>query len=272
MREINSENKLLMVLGIVEIEEDILKIGAKPMQYNRTPEYKETLKEIFDGLQYLFQTKQPVLLVSSSGTGVMEGAVTNVLSKNDTAIVVNGGVFGERWKEICQKHSVNVIEVKKDYGVPPTIEDIKKSLDENPSAQAVLITQNETSVGTLTDVRAIASLVKKYPNTLLIVDAVSSLMVEELKMDEWGVDVVVSSGNKAVAVPPGVGFMAFSEKAQRKIPNSDNVLYNYDAQEYLSEWNRISTPYTPPLVILEQLKARLRKIKEVGLEQVQQKI
>ena len=69
--EINSENKLLMVLGIVEIEEDILKIGAKPMQYNRTPEYKETLKEIFDGLQYLFQTKQPVLLVSSSGTGVM---------------------------------------------------------------------------------------------------------------------------------------------------------------------------------------------------------
>ena len=90
-------------------------------------------------------------------------------------------------------------------------------------------------------------------------------------MDEWGIDVIVSSGNKALAVPPGVGFMTFSEKAMKKVEKSDLRLFNYDAIEYIKEWNRTSTPYTPPISILRQLELRLKKIQEEGLENVRKR-
>lgn len=262
---------LLMILGVVEIEDDVRALGAEHLDYNRTPDYKPILENIFKGLQYVHQTKNPVLLVSSSGTGVMEGALTNVLNKNSEALYVNGGVFGERWGLILKQHKVRSHEIKLDYGKTVNPQIIKEYLDKNPKIEAVFLTHNETSTGTKTDIKSIADIVKNYPNTILVVDCISSILVEEIKTDEWGIDVVVSSGNKALAVPPGVGFMTFSEKAMKKVENSDLRLFNYDAIEYLKEWNRISTPYTPPISILKQLELRLKKIQEEGLENVRRR-
>lgn len=267
MNETN-KNRLLMTMGVVEIENDIRSLGADPLEYNRKPEYGLFLKEIFENLQYIHQTQHPVFLVASSGTGVMEGALTNVLSQNDTALFVNGGTFGERWGKICDCHNIKTIELKKDYGVPPTAQEIKDALEKNPEIKAVLITHNETSIGTLTDIKAIADVVKQYPKTILVVDCISSLLVEEIKTDEWGLDVVVSSCNKALAVPPGIGFFTISKKAMEFVEKAKNRLFNFDAIEYNKEWLRNSTPYTPPISLLKQLHARLNKIKKEGLDNV----
>lgn len=262
---------LLMILGVVEIEDDVRALGAEPLDYNRTPDYKIILENIFKGLQYVHQTKRPVLLVSSSGTGVMEGAVTNVMNRNSEALYVNGGVFGERWGFILKQHGIKAHEIKLNYGETINPQNVKDYLDKNCNIEAVFLTHNETSTGTKTDIKAIAEIVKKYPNTILVVDCISSILVEDIKTDEWGIDVIVSSGNKALAVPPGVGFMTFSEKAMKKVEKSDLRLFNYDAIEYTKEWERTSTPYTPPISILKQLELRLKKIQTEGLENVRKR-
>ena len=262
---------LLMILGVVEIEDDVRALGADHLDYNRTPDYKNILNNIFKGLQYVHQTKNPVLLVSSSGTGVMEGAVTNIMNRNSEALYVNGGVFGERWGLILKQHGIKSEEIKLNYGETVNPDEIKKALDKNPNIEAVFLTHNETSTGTKTDIKSVAEIIKNYPNTILVVDCISSILVEEIKTDEWGIDVVVSSGNKALAVPPGVGFMTFSEKALKKVEKSDIRLFNYDAIEYLKEWERVSTPYTPPISILKQLELRLQKIQEEGLDNVRKR-
>lgn len=262
---------LLMILGVVEIEDDVRALGAEHLDYNRTPDYKVILENIFKGLQYVHQTESPVLLVSSSGTGVMEGAATNILNSKSEALYVNGGVFGERWGLILKQHGIKSQEIKLNYGETVKPQDIKKALDNNPNIEAVFLTHNETSTGTKTDIKSIAEIIKEYPNTILVVDCISSILVEEIQTDKWGVDVVVSSGNKALAVPPGVGFMTFSKKAIEKIKKSDLRLFNYDALEYLKEWERISTPYTPPISILKQLELRLKKIQDEGLENVRKR-
>lgn len=265
------QRNLLMILGVVEIEEDIRALGAYPLEYNRTPDYKTILGNIFKGLQYIHRTSRPVFLVSSSGTGVMEGALTNVLNSKSKALYVNGGVFGKRWGEILAQHHIESYEIHLEYGETVSPIQIEEMLIKYPEIEAVFLTHNETSTGTLTDIKSIAEVVKKYPNTVLVVDCISSILVEPVETDEWGIDVVVSSGNKAIAIPPGVGFLTFSEKAMKKVKNSDIRLYNYDALEYLKEWERISTPYTPPISLLKQLELRLKKVQEEGLENLRKR-
>ncbi len=265
------QENLLMILGVVEIEEDVRAMGARHLDYNRTPDYKPVLENIFKGLQYVHKTTNPVLLVSSSGTGVMEGAVTNVMSSTSKALYVNGGVFGERWGLILKQHKIPAYEIKLEYGEQVRPEQVKSMLDKYPDIEAVFLTHNETSTGTITDIKAIAEVVKNYPNVITVVDCISSILVENVEVDNWGLDVVVSSGNKAIAVPPGVGFMTFSPKAMEKVKKSDLRLFNYDAVEYIKEWERVSTPYTPPISLLKQLELRLKKIQDEGLENLRKR-
>lgn len=262
------EKKLLMVLGPTEIEEDILELGAHPQVYNRTPEFTEVLKEIHENLQYIFQTKNPVFILGNSGTGAMEAAVTNILSIGDKALVVNGGTFGARWTEICQKHKIIVEEIKLESGTTVTPEEIKIRLDNDNTIKAVFTTLNETSTGALTDVQAIGEVVKNY-NTILAVDAVSALVVEKMEMDNFHCDVLLTSSQKALALPPGLAFISFSDKAWQFIEGADLKTFYFDAFDYLSNWERNQTPFTPPISLLIQLKKRLEKIKSERLENIQ---
>lgn len=258
-----------MVVGPVEIEDDILAIGSTPQVYNRTAEFSNRLSIIYKNLQYIFQTKNPVILSASSGTGMMESAVTNTLSKGDTILFVNGGTFGERWGSICLKHGIKTIEIKVPYGKSVDPLRIEEHLKNNSNIKAVLITQNETSTGVLTDVKTIAKIVQKFPNTILIADCISSLVVEKMDMDRWGVDVVVLGSQKALSIPPGLGFMSLSPKAMRFAIKSDLRSFYFDIFNYIKNWERNQTPYTPPIGLLFQLEARLEKIKREGLENIQ---
>lgn len=271
MREIDSENKLLFVLGPTEIEEDILKLGSVPQVYMRTPDFSLRLEKMFKNLQYLFQTKNPVVFFASSGTGAMEAAVTNVLSAGDNALYVDGGSFGHRWGDICEKHKVNAIRLEVPFGSSVDPQQIKEELDKNPDIKVIFTTYDETSSGAKTDIKTIGSIVKNYPNTILVVDAVSALLTEELKTDEWNLDVVITSSQKALALPPGLGFMSISEKALKFAEKADLRSFYFDIFDYIANWKRNQTPFTPAVGILFQLEKRLGKVVSEGLENIQKR-
>ena len=208
---------------------------------------------------------------ASSGTGAMEAAVTNVLSRGDKVLYINGGSFGHRWGDICSKHGVEAKGLEVPFGDSINPERIREELDKNSGIKAVFATYDETSSGAKTDIKAIGGILKNYPDTIFVVDAVSALLTEELKMDEWGIDVVISSSQKALALPPGLGFMAINDRALEFAKNADLRTFYFDIFDYIANWKRNQTPFTPAVGLLFQLERRLEKIKQEGLDNIQKK-
>ncbi|GAH51043.1 unnamed protein product [marine sediment metagenome] len=155
------KKKLLLSPGPTPVPPQALLAMAQPIIHHRTPEYVEIFNEVREKLKYLFQTKNEVLTLSCSGTGAMEGAVSNLLSKGDKALVVIGGKFGERWAEICRSYGIEVvlIEVEWGMGVDPNL--IAETLEKDPEIKAVYTTMNETSTGVVYDIENIAKIVRK---------------------------------------------------------------------------------------------------------------
>lgn len=259
------KNKKLMTVGPTEIEEDILKLGSEKMVYNRTPEFSEFIEEIHENLKYIFQTKNDVFILTCSGTGAMEAAVVNLLSEGDKVLVANNGNFGERWVEICKSYGVIVKEIIDGFG--NVIDPIKIQNNITEEIKAVFITANETSSCTLSDVKTIGKIVKDT-NAVFVIDAISSLIYDEFKTDDWNCDVALISSNKGLALPPGLAFITFSEKAWKFVEGSSLPKYYFNIKDYKSNMERGQTPYTPPIGILFQLHERLTKIKEEGIENI----
>lgn len=263
------KHNLMMVAGPTEIEKDILKAGAWPCEYMRTEDYTDRLRKIYSGLQYVFQTKNPVVMYACTGTGMLEAAVTNSLSKGDTALYVNGGSFGQRWGDILTLHGVHAIEEKVEFGKSVEPENIRRTLEQHKNIKAVFTTLDETSSGALTDVKSIAEIVRAYPDTLMVVDCVSALVVEKMQMDAWGIDIAVTSSQKALAIPPGLGFMAISTKGLAAAERADLRLFYFDILAYVKDWKRGQTPFTPAVSLINQLEIRLAKIQSEGLDAMQ---
>lgn len=272
---------LLLTPGPTQIPEDVLLSMAEPIIHHRTGEFRKIFDEVNSNLKYVFQTKNPVFIFSSSGTGAMETSVTNFLSKGDKAIVVIGGKFGERWSEICKAYGIEVIpiEVSWDKAVEP--QDIAKVLKEyehrTPQTTLSVETENcikavyttlcETSTGVVNDIESIAKIVKET-NAILVVDAISGLGACELKTDEWGIDVVVAGSQKGLMIPPGLGFISVSEKAWQKHAQAELPRYYFDlakAKKALAESN---TPFTASVTLILALNRALLHIKSEGLENV----
>lgn len=265
------QKKLLMVAGPVEIEQEISDIGSAPQEYMRTEEYSKKWARIFENLKYIFQTKYTVVCYTSSGTGVMEAVVTNFLSVKDKIVYINSGSFGKRWGDICKKHNLNTVEVLVDFGKSVNILDVEKILENNPDTKAVFATLNETSCGSLHDISGLGNILKKFPDILFVVDCISGLCSDEFLMDEWGVDVAVSASQKALALPPGLSFMAVNDKALKFAENANLRIFYFDILEYLKDRKRNQTPFTPATGIVNQLDIRLQKIKKEGLENFQKR-
>ena len=265
------KHKLLMVLGPTEVERDILEIASQPQEYMRTDDYTSKWLKIFEGLKYCFQTQNTVVVMASSGTGAMEAAVTNFLSKNDTAIYINGGSFGKRWGDICKKHKINTVEISVPFGESPNPKTVEEILKQNQNSKAVFATLNETSSGALTDIKSIGEIIKQFPKTLFIVDCVSGLLTDEFLQDEWGVDVAVSASQKAFALPPGLGFLSANEKALEFAQKSDLKNFYFDIFDYVNNAKRGQTPFTPAVSLVNMLEKRLSKIQKTGLENYRKK-
>jgi aspartate aminotransferase-like enzyme len=259
---------LLFAPGPSPIPPKVLLAMAEPIIHHRAPAYIKVLEEVREGLKYLFQTKNEVLLFTSSGTGAMEGAVTNTLCAGDKALVVQGGKFGERWANICKGYGVHAKIIHVEWGRAVDPEMIKKALEVEPAIKAVFIQASETSTGVRHPVKEIADLVKNYENTILVVDAITGIGVFNLPTDEWNLDVVVGGSQKALMLPPGLAFAALTDKAWRFIEKSTLPKFYFDFKKELKNIKDNQSAYTPAVSLVIGLREVLRMIKEEGLEKV----
>ncbi len=253
----------LMAPGPTPVPIDILLEGAKDTIHHRTPQYLAIQKKAAEGTQYLFQTTQPVFMLSSSGTGAMEAAVANIAGNGDKVLSVNAGKFGERWGDLCRVYGTDLTEIKLEWGTYVRPEQIKEFLDNNPDTKAVFTTLSETSTGTVHPIKEIADIVKNT-NAVLVVDCISGILAEPIKMDEWGVDVIVTGVQKGFMMPPGIALLSFSEKAMALAKECKNPRYYFDIRKYAK--GHPDSPFTPAINLVYQLTKAVEMLQAETIE------
>ncbi|MFW6120196.1 MAG: pyridoxal-phosphate-dependent aminotransferase family protein [Petrotogales bacterium] len=253
----------LLAPGPTPVPIDLLLEGARDTIHHRTPQFEKIMEEAINLSKYVFQTQNDVFILASSGTGAMEMAVANIVSPGDKVIVINGGKFGERWIKICKAYKADVVPIDIDYGEYVTPEELDEQLNAHPDIEAVFTTLSETSTGTVMDIEGLAKVVKNH-GKLIAVDAISGLVAQPLKMDEWDLDVVVSGAQKGFMIPPGLAFISFSSDAWNKVEKCESSRFYFDARAYKKK----AAPYTPAVNLIYQLRKALQMLKEEGMENV----
>lgn len=255
----------LFTPGPTPVPEETLLELAKPVGYHRSPEAKAILAELTEDLKYVFQTSNTVLTLTSSGTGGMEAAVVNTLAPGEKAILLTAGRWGERWRNIMKAYGVNIVAVEQPFGkaVPPEM--LEKALKDNPDTKCVFGTLSETSTGVGHDVEGYGKVVAKT-DALLIVDGISGLGAMECKTDAWKIDICVTGSQKALMMPPGLAFLAVSEKAWKKIDATPVRSFYLDIRRYRKSIAENDTPFTPANTLIRAQRASLKRIRAEGIE------
>src|SRR5437867_6058656 len=257
----------LMAPGPTPVPSHVLLAMAQPMIHHRTPEYEALFIEVRSGLKALFQTAQDVVPLTCSGTGAMEAAVANTLSPGDTVAVIQAGKFGERWTEITKAYGLDAVLLTAPFGETVAPGRLAEALRATPRIKAVLTQHSESSTGVLHDVRAYAEVTRRA-DAILIVDAVSSLGIADLPMDAWGVDVVVSASQKGLMLPPGLGFLALSDKAWAAAGRATLPRFYLDLREERKYAVKNEARFTPAVSIMVGLREVLRMLEAEGLANV----
>lgn len=255
----------LFTPGPTPIPPEALLAMAQPIDYHRSEDTAALIKDVLEKLKHVFQTENDVLFLTSSGTGAMDGAVANLLCKGDKVLVIRSGKFGERWAEICNVYGVNVHPIDVRWGDSVAPEIVESELSSHPDAKAVFATLCETSTGALHDIEALAG-ITQHTKTLLVVDAVSALGADDLQMDNWGVDVVVSCSQKGLMTPPGLAFAALNQRAWEAVEQSDLPKYYLDYRKAHKTGLEGSVPYTPAVTLLIALQIALNRICDEGIQ------
>lgn len=258
----------MLAPGPTPVPDRVLLAMAQPMIHHRTPQFSAIFAEVKEDLKYLFQTKQDVLILAASGTGAMEGSVTNLFSPGDEVIVINGGKFGERWGKISESYGLKVHWLNVEWGKAVDPKDVKKILDANPKIKGIMVQASETSTAVAHPVKELAQFTKNRQDCLLIVDGITAVGVFPVPMDELGIDVLVSGSQKAFMLPPGLAFAALSEKAWKFMETAKCPRFYFDFKKERKNLKDNTTAYTPAASLIIGLREALRMIKEEGLENV----
>ncbi len=261
--------RFLLTPGPTPVPPEVLSALSEPVIHHRAPRFTEILEEVVAGLKHVYQTENDVLVFASSGTGAMESAVVNVVNPGDTVIVISVGNFGERWLKLTRQWGAEVVSLEYEWGTKADPADLARALAEHPDAKAVYVQFSETSTGVVNDIRAMGELVSKTP-AILVVDAISGLGATDLKTDAWGVDVCIAGSQKALMVPPGLAYVAVSDKAWAVVDAATQPRFYFDwvAARKKMTGGSAQTPYTPAVSLMVAQNAAIRLIREEGLENV----
>ncbi len=259
--------RYLLTPGPVTIPPEIALKEALPIFHHRTNEFAMVYKNIAKGLKYVFQTENEVYVLAASGTGAMEMAVANLLSTGDKIIVASCGNFGDRWAEIARGYGIEVISASVRWGKTIKPVEVERALKENPDVKAVYTTFTETSTGVANDIKAIGGIVSKT-NAVLVVDAISGLVGQEFRTDEWKVDAVISASQKGFMLAPGLAFITLNGKAWKLVDASKIPKFYFDIKKYKKFYAVGETPFTPPLTLITALQESVRLIEERGLKNI----
>ena len=256
----------LLTPGPSMVPEDTLLELARPVPYHRTAEFRQVLAEVTEDLQYVFRTKNPVLTLTSSGTGAMEAAVVNCLPAGSKAICLISGRFGERFRSLCKAFGVEAVTVTVAPGESVQPEQLVKALAEHPDAKAVFSTLSETSTGVTHDLATFGKIIAPTP-AVFVVDAISGLGVMECQTDLWHIDVCVTGSQKALMLPPGLALVSVSDKAWKRIEaNAGAPAFYFDLKKYKATLQNSDTPFTPAHTLVRALRMSLKRIRAEGIE------
>lgn len=257
----------LMTPGPSPVPEDVLLEIARPVIHHRSSEAVAIVAEVVEGLKYVFQTGNDVLILASSGTGSMEAAVVNTAPAGSKAIVLDAGWFSSRWGVLCKTFGVEPIVVATEWGQPVDPDRVALTLREHPDATAVFGTLSETSTGTGHPVEAIGQVVAES-SAIFVVDGISGVGAMECRTDDWGVDVLCVGSQKALMMPPGLAFLAVSPKAWAKVEAFDSPSYYFNLKLAKKSMKDFATPFTPAHTLIAGLRIALNRIKAEGIENV----
>lgn len=258
----------LFTPGPTPVPENVMLRMAQPLIHHRSPEFHDLFVRVDENLQYVFQTAQPVITLTSSGTGALEAAVVNLLSPDDTMLYVNGGKFGERWGEIAAVHGITAHEIHVAWGSAVTTERVREALQQHPETNAVMLTHSETSTGVFTDVYAINAVVKEHSHAMTVVDGITSVGAHPLRFDEWGLDCVVTGSQKGLMIPPGLAFICLSERAWSAVERSTTPRFYFDLVTARKSRRDHDTPWTPALQLVIGLDEALAMMRAEGMEAI----
>lgn len=260
--------RYLLAPGPTPVPPEVLLAMARPMIHHRAPEFDKLFAEVRDGLKWLFQTRNDVLMLAASGTGGMEGSVSNFLSPGDKALTINGGKFGERWTKLCKTFGAQVTEIKVEWGHVVNPQMIADALKKDPGIKAVYVQASETSTGVAHDVKTLAQIVKAHGDTILVVDGITALGVFDIKTDDWGIDVLITGSQKALMLPPGLAFVSVSDKAWQLADKAKNAAFYFNFKKERENQQKNQTAFTPAVSLIIGLQEVLKMLKAEGLDAV----
>jgi aspartate aminotransferase-like enzyme len=256
----------LLSPGPTPIPNEVALAMSETMIHHRTPQFNKVFEEARQGLQKLFGTTRDVLMLASSGTGAMEAAVANLFSPGDKVLVVNGGKFGERWLNIANAFGLNPVEIKVDWGQAVKVEDVEQQLKAHPDLRGVMVQASETSTTVLHPIKDIAKLTQGGP--LLLVDGVTAVGVVSLPLDEWGIDALVTGSQKALMLPPGLAFIALSDRAWEKSKTAKLPRFYFDLNLERKNQRKGSGAFTPAVSLIFGARASLNMMEREGWDNV----
>ena len=256
--------KKLFIPGPTHVRDEILQAQAAPMLGHRSKEYADLQAQVTPKLQQLLYTAQRVYLYASSSTGMMEGSVRQASTKQILNTVC--GAFSKRWHQITAANGIpcNKVEVEMGQAVTPGL--VEEALSQG-DYDAITIVLNETSTGLMNPVKEIAALVQeKYPDVLILVDAVSGMAGTKIEFDAWGLDVCLAGVQKCFALPAGLTICAVSDRARERALQVDNPGYYFAYAQMDKRYERHQTPATPAISLIQALNKQMDDILAAGLE------
>ncbi len=255
----------LLSPGPVAVPERVLLAMSQPLVHHRSADFAPLFGEVRESLRAIFRTAREVLVLASSGTGGMEAAVASLVAPGDRVIVLRAGKFGERWGELCLAYGARPAFVDVEWGDSVDPSSVADALRRHPDARVVFGQACETSTGVQLPIAEIAARVRERGNVMFAVDAISSLGVHDLPMDDWGVDVVVGASQKSFMLPPGLAFVALSERAEVALGRATGPRFYFDLRRHVRAQRDGATAFTPALSLLVGLRESLRMMLEEGL-------
>ncbi len=257
----------LLTPGPTPVPPEVLSEEAKPIIHHRTTEFGKAFIEVIEGMKYVYQTKNDVLMITGSGTAAMESSVVNLLSEGDEVIVASCGNFGDRWEKICQAYRVKVNKISVEWGKAIDPQEIKKVLTSNKNIKAVFTTHTETSTGVVNDIKSIGEIVKDS-DAILVVDTISGLAGQRFFTDDWYVDVAVTGSQKGLMCAPGLSFVSVSDRAWKLVENSKLPKFYFDWKRMKESISNKETPFTPAVSLVMAIRKSIEIIKQKTLEKI----
>ena len=231
--------------------------------HHRTADFRALYSRVLADVKEFIGTNNDVLVLTSSGTGVMEGSVSNLTSPGDKVLVLTAGKFGERWGDLAKAYRCTVEVISAPYGETFSLDEIRRKLTSD--IRAVYVQATESSTGARHDVKGIAKLVRAAgDNTLLVVDAITGLGTTHFDVDGWGIDIIVGGSQKALMIPPGLAYCAISERAWKRMETARSPRYYFDFRKERKAAAKGESAYTPATSLFAALGAALEFIRQMG--------